>query len=86
MTDELLTRTMDLMKVRLGWEMAIEAAGSATKLGEMIGVTRACVSSWKWRGIPPTQCLKVNRATNVPLHQLRPDVYPEPEKSDSIEA
>ena len=85
MTEELLSRTMDLMKVRLGWEMAIDVAGSATKLAEQIGVTRACVSSWKWRGIPPTQCLKVHEVTKVPLHQLRPDVYPTPSEHDPIE-
>ena len=77
--------TLMLLQSRLGWEKAIDAAGSATKLAEMIGVSRACVSSWKWRGVPATQCLDVHEATKVPLHQLRPDIYPSSLGLDVVE-
>jgi DNA-binding transcriptional regulator YdaS (Cro superfamily) len=78
MSVELKEEMLKLAQGRLGYQMAIEAAGSAAALADSLGVSRAVVSLWKWRGIPPGHCLKIHRITNVPLHQLRPDIYPAP--------
>ena len=58
-------------------EKAIATAGSATKLGQAIGVSGDRVRMWKHRHSLPVQfVLKIERATGVSRHELRPDIYP----------
>jgi DNA-binding transcriptional regulator YdaS (Cro superfamily) len=55
--------------------LAIERAGSQRQLAEAIGVTREAVT--QWRVVPVLRVLAVERATGVPRHVLRPDIYPD---------
>lgn len=57
---------------------AIEAAGTAHKLATALGVSPQALS--QWRRVPPLRVLDVERATRVPRHELRPDLYPEAER------
>lgn len=59
-------------------DRAIEAAGGVTRLSEALGVTRSAVSQWP--RVPAERVLKVEEVTKVPRHELRPDIYPPPEK------
>ena len=41
-----------------------------------LGVGRAAVSKWCRTGIPPERVIAVEKATGIPRHELRPDIYP----------
>lgn len=34
----------------------------------------------QWKRVPPERVLDVERITGVPRHELRPDIYPAPER------
>lgn len=53
---------------------AVEKAGGASRLAEALHVTRSAIS--QWRQVPAERVLDVERATGVPRHELRPDLYP----------
>ncbi|WP_326839110.1 transcriptional regulator [Pseudomonas brenneri] len=57
-------------------ERAILVAGSGKALAGLLGVTPMAVSYWKARGIPARQAIRIETATGVPRHELRPDLYP----------
>lgn len=62
-------------------ERAILAAGSGKSLAGILGVTPMAVSYWKARGIPARQAIAIEKATGVPRHELRPDLYPNDDQS-----
>lgn len=35
-------------------------------------------SLYRWERVPPRRCQTIHRLTGIPLHELRPDVYPPP--------
>lgn len=53
---------------------AIDAAGGLTKLAGSLGITAQAVSQWD--EVPPLRVLAVERASGIPRHELRPDLYP----------
>lgn len=58
---------------------AIEAAGGQKALADKIGATQSMV--WYWldrakKGVPGEYVLRIEGATNVSRHDLRPDLYP----------
>lgn len=55
---------------------AIEKSGGLSALSRQIGITRQAISQWD--RIPAEQCRQVSEISGVPLHELRPDIYPEP--------
>lgn len=59
-----------------GLTRAIEEAGGGHMLAGLIKVTPQAVSGWK--RVPSLRVLDVERATGVPRHELRPDLYPPP--------
>ena len=59
--------------------MAIrEQRGLATKLAVLCSISRTAV--WNWKRVPPRHAVKVARALNMPVHMVRPDVFPAPRK------
>lgn len=62
-------------------DKAIAAAGSASKLAEHLSVSAMTVSHWKKRKggeVPLRRVLPIFNATGVTPHELRPDLYPNP--------
>jgi len=59
-------------------DRAIRAVGGVTRLSEHLGVTRSAVSQWP--RVPAERVLKVEEVSGIPRHELRPDIYPPPEK------
>ncbi|WP_292961632.1 transcriptional regulator [Novosphingobium sp. UBA1939] len=59
-------------------QWALEIAGSQSALARKIGLSQAAV--WKWvqssKRVPAEFVLRVEAATGVPRHHLRPDIYP----------
>lgn len=55
-------------------ERAIEKAGSPAALARHLGITAQALSQWKQ--VPMLRVLQVERATGIPRHELRPDLYP----------
>lgn len=57
---------------------AVEVAGSQSALARICGVGQPAV--WKWlqssKRIPAEFVLRVEAATGVSKHHLRPDIYP----------
>lgn len=57
---------------------ALDALGSQAALAGLCGVTQPAV--WKWvrlhKALPAEHVLKVESATGVSRHDLRPDLYP----------
>lgn len=60
-------------------ERAIQSAGGVTRLAAAIGVSYQLVQGWRARGrrfgTPAQYVLRVEAATKVPRHELRPDVF-----------
>ena len=62
-------------------ERAIHIAGDATKLAEKLDVSSMTVSHWKKRHggvVPQKRVYPIFNATGVTPHELRPDLYPNP--------
>ncbi|MDD9654855.1 transcriptional regulator [Klebsiella pasteurii] len=62
-------------------ERAIHIAGDATKLAEKLDVSSMTVSHWKRRHggvVPQKRVFSIFNATGVTPHELRPDLYPNP--------
>ena len=65
-----------LERAKQALERAIIAVGTAQELATRLGITPQALSQWD--RVPPLRVLDVERATGVPRHELRPDMYPEP--------
>jgi DNA-binding transcriptional regulator YdaS (Cro superfamily) len=66
----------------LSMDEIISRAGGVTQLAKLVGVNHATISaSWRRSGrIPVERALLIHEHLNIPLHELRPDVWrPEPE-------
>jgi DNA-binding transcriptional regulator YdaS (Cro superfamily) len=59
-------------------QRAIEAVGTGADLARRCNVTRFAVQQWKASGIPPSRVGVVSAETGIPLHELRPDLFPAP--------
>jgi DNA-binding transcriptional regulator YdaS (Cro superfamily) len=57
-----------------GLSAAIDRAESMTRLAESVGVSLSALS--QWNRVPAERVLRVEQATGVPRHKLRPDLYP----------
>ena len=59
-------------------ELALDRAGSQSQLARICGVSQPSV--WKWlqssKRLPAEYVLRVEAATGVSRHDLRPDIYP----------
>lgn len=55
---------------------AVEKSGGLSALSREIGITRQAIAQWD--RVPAEQCIQVSKITGIPLHELRPDIYPEP--------
>jgi len=56
-------------------------AGGIKPLAELIGRTERQTIKYQHTGeFPPALCVKVHEALGIPLHELRPDIFPAPEK------
>ena len=58
-------------------QKAIEAFGGGAKLAAVVGIRKEAIQGWKRSGIPPTRAQSISQITGIPLHELRPDVYPD---------
>ncbi len=69
---------------RTALERAIEEAGSQLALARKLGTSQSNV--WTWlkqskRGAPAEWVLAIEAVTGVSRHELRPDLYPQPERA-----
>jgi DNA-binding transcriptional regulator YdaS (Cro superfamily) len=65
------------MDTKAALEEAIRRAGGVSALARALGITQPSVSEWRARGMAPiTRCPQIADLTEVPLHKLRPDVFP----------
>jgi DNA-binding transcriptional regulator YdaS (Cro superfamily) len=64
-------------------DRAIAAIGGPAALGRELGISSQAIA--QWRRCPPLRVLGVERATGVPRHELRPDLYPAAEHDSSRE-
>lgn len=62
-------------------ERVIDQAGTAKAVAAKIGVKPMAVTQWRRRGVPAERVLDLVRIANgaVSPHELRPDIYPDPE-------
>lgn len=65
-------------------QIAIAKAGSQAEIARIAGVSATAV--WKWvqssKRVPAEFVLKIEAATGVSRHDLRPDIYPRDEMID----
>jgi DNA-binding transcriptional regulator YdaS (Cro superfamily) len=54
---------------------AVDAAGSMTGLGKLLGITAQAVAGWSV--VPTKRVSEIERVTGVKRSLLRPDIYPE---------
>ncbi len=62
-------------------QKAIDKAGGVNALARSLGIKSSSVAQWE--RVPPRQCVAVAAATEIPLHELRPDIYPAPAHEDA---
>lgn len=55
----------------------IDAAGSAAKIAEHLGIRRQAI--YQWNEVPALRVIAIERFINgaVTRHEMRPDLYPE---------
>lgn len=53
---------------------AIAGTGGVNKLARAVGLKQNSVSAW--RRVPAEHVIAVSKASGVPRHELRPDLYP----------
>jgi hypothetical protein len=83
MSTKEISETLNLMQGRLGYRMVLDHFGSAAACAEALGVTRAAVSAWRFRGVPVKHLDKVRQLTNLPLHEIRPDLFAVPTEPEA---
>lgn len=67
-------------------DVAIDAAGGTKATADLTGVSLQAVTNWRARGqIPPQHCHSVSVSSGIPMHELRPDVFPAPEEQERSE-
>ena len=59
-------------------QRAIDKAGGPTKISPEIGTSPQNISMWK--RIPTKWCDKISQMSGIPMHELRPDVFTNPEE------
>lgn len=59
---------------------------SQREAGQKFGVQDAAVTKWEQGQVSAGKALTVHNVTGIPLHDLRPDLYPAPEVSSTSEA
>ena len=59
---------------------AKRAVKGNTGLSRALGGEITSQAIAQWRQVPAERVLKVEKATGVPRHRLRPDLYPDPER------
>ena len=73
---------MDIASPSASLKTAVLKSGSQSAFARLCGVSQTAV--WKWlqsaKRLPAEHVLKVERATGVSKHLLRPDIYPEIEE------
>ena len=63
-----------------GYLRAVGAAGSKMALARALGVRVESLYSWERSGrVPAERVLELYRLTGVSPHELRPDLYPDPD-------
>lgn len=65
--------------VNMSVDDVIEIAGGIIELAKAAGVDRTSVYGWQRKGvIPHARVYAINLALGIPLHELRPDLWPLP--------
>lgn len=59
-----------------------ETPGTRTELAELLDVSKQAISGWK--KIPPRHVSRVANVLKIPVHVLRPDVFPAPLHAEAI--
>jgi DNA-binding transcriptional regulator YdaS (Cro superfamily) len=57
---------------------AIEAAGGTLALAQALGIQAPSIYSW--RRVPAERVKAVSKATGIPRHELRPDLWEPPKR------
>jgi DNA-binding transcriptional regulator YdaS (Cro superfamily) len=65
-----------MVTLREAVERARAAVGGGAALARELNLKRQAV--YQWDKVPPLRVLEVERATGIPRHVLRPDLYPPP--------
>lgn len=71
---------------RAALQRAIEVAKGQARLAKTIGTSQSQVSFWlneAKKGVPPEYCAPIEENTGVPRHELRPDVFSNPQTARS---
>jgi DNA-binding transcriptional regulator YdaS (Cro superfamily) len=68
-----------LIKALVAMESIRAQPGLLAKISRFLGVTRAAVA--KWSRVPAERVLAVESVTGISRHDLRPDIYPPPDKN-----
>lgn len=67
-----------------GLEEAIRACGGVSELARRLGISQPSVSHWQ--RVPAERVLTVEQVSGVPRATLRPDLYPDADATDPLDA
>ena len=67
---------------RQAMKRAFDAVGGPAQLATPLGITVQAVGQWD--EVPPLRVIAVERASGVPRHELRPDLYPVESSETSV--
>lgn len=48
------------------------------EVADLLGVTPPTIYKWETGRVPAERCIEVSSKTGIPVHLLRPDVFPVP--------
>lgn len=65
-------------------QQMIDAVGGVAAMARAADVRHTSVIGWRERGsIPPDRVLLIEKATGLPRHRMRPDLWPEPAEASA---
>lgn len=65
------------------FKKAVDAVGGQTRMGKLLGVRQQLVGYWlksAKNGVPAQHCARIEEATGVSAHMIRPDVFKAPQE------
>ena len=63
-------------------QRAADKAGGLAVLARALGIKHT--SFYRWKAVPADRVLQIEEITGIPRYEIRPDIYPSPDRQEQI--
>jgi DNA-binding transcriptional regulator YdaS (Cro superfamily) len=76
-------KARNTIQMRTQFRKSLEARGiKFATFARMVGVDKSTITRWNQGGVPAERVPEIERVTGIPRHELRPDLWPDPNGKD----